>query len=97
MCEALGEFGAPPEGLTVADFAEPGEFFRIGHEPVMVDLLPEIAGVEFDQAWEGRVEAVVDEQTKIRAFFISAKDLVVSKLAAGRPQDIAPRYRQQRR
>ena len=42
----------------------------------MVDLLPEITGVEFDQAWKGRVEAVVDEQTGVRAFFISAKDLI---------------------
>ena len=89
LYEALGEFGAPLEGLTVADFAKPGEFFRIGREPVMVDLLPEIAGVEFDPAWDGRVEAVVDEQTGVRAFFISAKDLIASKLAAGRPQDIA--------
>lgn len=89
LYEALGEFGAPLEGLTVADFAKPGEFFRIGREPVMVDLLPEIAGVEFDRAWEGRVEAVVDEQTGVRAFFISAKDLIASKLAAGRPQDLA--------
>src|SRR5262245_54493987 len=48
LYKALGEFGAPLEGLTVADFAEPGEFFRIGREPVMVDLLPEIVGVEFD-------------------------------------------------
>jgi hypothetical protein len=89
LYEALGEFGAPLEGLTVADFAEPGEFFRIGHEPVMVDLLPEITGVEFDQAWKGRVNAVVDVQTGVRAFFISAKDLITSKLAAGRPQDMA--------
>ena len=55
----------------------------------MVDLLPEIVGVEFDQAWKGRVEAVVDEQTGVTAFFISAKDLIASKLAAGRPQDVA--------
>jgi len=89
LYEALGEFGAPLEGLTVADFAEPAEFFRIGREPVMVDILPEIVGVEFDQAWKGRVEAVVDEPTGVRAFFISAKDLITSKLAAGRPQDIA--------
>src|SRR5215467_11577503 len=89
LYKALGEFGAPLEGLTVADFAEPGEFFRIGREPVMVDLLPEIAGVEFNQAWEGRVEAIVDEQTGVKACFISAKDLIASKLAAGRPQDIA--------
>ena len=44
---------------------------------------------DLDRAWEGRVEAVVDEQVGVRAFFISAKDLIASKLAAGRPQDIA--------
>jgi len=76
----IEEFGAPLEGLTVADFAEPGEFFRIGRELLMVGHLTEITGVEFDQAWEGRVDAVVDMQTGVRAFFISAKDLITSKL-----------------
>jgi hypothetical protein len=31
---ALAEFGAPLEGLTFADFAEPGPFFRMGREPI---------------------------------------------------------------
>jgi hypothetical protein len=31
---ALAEFGTPLEGLTSADFAEPGPFFRMGREPV---------------------------------------------------------------
>src|SRR5271166_2987521 len=35
---ALAEFGAPMQGLTFADFAEPGPFFRIGREPVGVDI-----------------------------------------------------------
>jgi hypothetical protein len=30
---ALAQFGAPLEGLTAADFAEPGPFFRMGREP----------------------------------------------------------------
>jgi hypothetical protein len=30
---ALGEFGAPLAGLTVADFAAPGLFFHMGREP----------------------------------------------------------------
>lgn len=33
---ALAEFGAPLQGLTPADFEEPGPFFRIGREPVGV-------------------------------------------------------------
>src|SRR5208283_4083579 len=52
---ALAQFGAPLEGLTVADFAEPGPFFRMGREPVGVDVLTAIPGVEFDAAWQRRV------------------------------------------
>ena len=55
---ALAKFGAPLEGLTVADFAEPGPFFRMGREPVGVDILTEIPGIEFDAAWQRRVEDV---------------------------------------
>jgi len=86
---ALAEFGAPLEGLTSADFAEPGPFFRIGREPVGVDILTAIPGVDFEGAWERRVEDVVDANTGLKAFFISSSDLIAAKLAAGRPQDLA--------
>ena len=85
----LAEFGAPLEGLTAADFAERGPFFRMGREPVRVDILTEIPGVDFDAAWERRVETVIDPTSGLKANFISADDLVAAKLAAGRPQDIA--------
>jgi len=39
---ALAAFGAPLRGLTAADFAEPGPFFRMGREPVGVDILTAI-------------------------------------------------------
>ena len=42
---ALAQFGAPLEGLTFADFAAPGAFFRMGREPVAVDILSEIPGI----------------------------------------------------
>src|ERR1700693_5742548 len=45
---ALAQFGAPLEGLTLADFAAPGSFFRMGREPVAVDILSDIPGVDFD-------------------------------------------------
>ena len=86
---ALANFGAPLEGLTAKDFSDRSKFFRMGREPVMVDLLPEIDGVDFDRAWKNRVEAVIDLATGLRASFISGPDLVAAKLAAGRPQDIA--------
>ena len=48
---SLAEFGAPLQGLTPGDFEEPGPFFRIGREPVGVDILTAIPGVGFDAAW----------------------------------------------
>ena len=89
MFAALTKFGAPLEGLTAADFAEPGPFFRIGRAPVGVDVLTKIPGIEFDAAWPHRVEDVVDEKTGLKATFISADDLIASKLASGRLQDLA--------
>lgn len=86
---ALASFGAPLEGIRAEDFAERGSFFRFGHDPYGFDILPEIPGVDFEEAWGRRVEGVIDPQTGLRAFFISASDLIASKLAAGRPQDIA--------
>ena len=86
---ALAQFGAPLQGLTAADFAERGPFFRMGREPVGVDILTEIPGVEFDAAWPRRVEDVVDPASGFKASFISREDLIAAKLAAGRPQDLA--------
>ena len=63
--------------------------FVLGSDPHGFDILPDIPGVDFDAAWERRVEGVIDPASGLKAFFISAPDLIASKLAAGRPQDIA--------
>jgi len=86
---ALAKFGAPLEGVAPSDFSDRSRFFRMGREPVMVDILPEIDGIDFEEAWKNRVESVVDAQRALKAFFISADDLVTAKLASGRPQDLA--------
>ena len=62
----------------------------MGSPPVAVDILPEIDGIDsFDAVWRRRVEVNVDEKTGLKAWFISAEDLVIAKVAAGRAQDIA--------
>jgi hypothetical protein len=86
---ALIKFGAPLQGLAEADFAEPGPFFRMGREPVGVDILTEIPGIDFDAAWNRRAEAVIDPATGLKASFISRDDLITAKLASARPQDLA--------
>jgi len=85
----LGQFGAPLDGLTAEDFIARDKFFRMGRAPFIVDILPEIAGIDFDRAWKNRVEAVIDRLSGLTASFISRADLIAAKLAAGRPQDLA--------
>jgi hypothetical protein len=83
---ALAKFGAPIEGLSARDFAEPDNFFRMGTPPVMVDIMPKITGVEFEAAWSRRVHVQIDDNLSVP--FISRQDLLVAKLAAGRAQDL---------
>ena len=87
--DALADFGASLENLKPEDFANPGNFFRFGHDPHGFDILPDLPGIDFESAWERRVDCVIDAASGQKAFFISANDLIASKLAAGRPQDLA--------
>lgn len=82
---ALGEFGAPLADLAESDFSEDGYFYQMGMPPVRVDILMGIPGVTFEEAWTRR--NVVDFGG-LTISFISKQDLIVAKLAAGRPQDI---------
>jgi predicted nucleotidyltransferase len=82
---ALREFGAPLTGLTPKDFSEEGFFFQMGVAPVRVDVLMGIPGIQFEECWDRRVEVDFDG---LKVIFISKLDLIASKRAAGRPQDL---------
>jgi len=86
---ALAAFGTPLQGIRPEDFADRGTFFRFGRDPRGFDILPDIPGVDFDAAWERRVEGVIDANSGLKAWFISKDDLIAAKLASGRPQDLA--------
>ena len=86
---ALAEFGAPLQGIRPEGFADRSSFFRFGHDPHGFDILPDMPGVDFDAAWERRIETTVDPETGLKAFFISRDDLITAKLASGRLQDLA--------
>jgi Nucleotidyl transferase of unknown function (DUF2204) len=88
LVEALARFGAPlrSAGVTVADFAEPGAVYQIGLPPRRIDVLTQISGVSFDEAWASRVVAEVEGRT---VNFIGRTALIRNKESAGRLQDIA--------
>lgn len=83
---ALAAFGAPLHELKVEDLSAAGTVFQIGVEPVGVDIITAIDGVDFESAWLDRVRADYDDQP---VSVISREHLIQNKKAAGRPQDLA--------
>ena len=82
---SLQDFGAPLVDMTEDDFAEEGYFYQMGIPPVRIDILMGIPGIEFDKAWANREEIEFDG---LSVAFISKEDLIVSKRASGRAQDL---------
>ncbi len=83
--KSLREFGVPLENLTAKDFSEDGYFFQMGIPPMRVDILMGIPGAKFEECWQRRNDVDFDG---LPVSFISKKDLIAAKQAAGRPQDL---------
>ena len=83
--KSLLEFGAPLQDLTEDDFAREGYFYQMGSPPVRVDILMDIPGVTFEEAWERRLETYFDD---VAVSFISKQDLIAAKRASARPRDL---------
>lgn len=52
---ALAQFGAPTADVRPSDFTEPEVFFQIGIEPVRIDIMTSVSGLDFVPAWERKV------------------------------------------
>jgi predicted nucleotidyltransferase len=85
---ALLAFGAPLEahGVTAEDLARAGAVYQIGLPPRRIDILTQISGLDFEEAWASRVEATIDGR---RVHFIGRDAFIKNKLAAGRAKDLA--------
>lgn len=80
-------FGGADPGYTLADISDPRSILQLGVAPVRVDLLSAITGIpDFKAAWRKRIAAPFGP---INANYLGFEDLVRSKEAAGRPQDLA--------
>lgn len=65
----------------------PRTLLVLGVAPVRIDVLTSIDGMtSFAAAWKRRVDAPFGATP---AHWISARDLLAAKVAAGRPQDLA--------
>lgn len=83
---ALDEFGFGGIGIELDDLTSPDCVVEMGYPPYRIDLLTRISGVDFDAAWERRVEV---DLGGVIVPFIGGDDLIANKRATGRPQDVA--------
>ena len=85
---ALVAFGAPVESLdvSIADLRQPGIVVQIGLPPRRIDLLTDLTGVRFEDAWPDRVVHTVEG---IRMPFLGRRSLIQNKRATGRLKDLA--------
>lgn len=58
---ALEAFGAPlhAHGVGANDFERPGTVYQMGLPPRRIDVLTQISGVAFDEAWPGRKTVLI--------------------------------------
>lgn len=83
---ALNEFGFNLPELTEELFLQKEKVIRMGNPPMRLEILTSIDGVSFSQCFNRRVTA---DFKSFKVNFISREDLLVNKLASGRPKDIA--------
>lgn len=93
VVEALKKFGAPldHDGVTSETFQEKQTVYQIGIAPVRIDILTQITGVDFSNAWKKRVASTF---FGVPVHFISLDDLVANKQALGRSGDLKDLKRQ---
>jgi hypothetical protein len=82
---ALAAFGAPIHQISESDFTSPGVVYQLGVAPRRIDILTELTGIRFDEAWPERVHAKFGE---LDVDFIGREAFIRNKRATGRTRDL---------
>ena len=81
---ALTDFGFGETGLSVEMFTRPKSLVTLGVEPVAIDILNYLRGVDLNKAFENaKIVQVEDIEVKV----VSYQDLLANKRAVDRLQD----------
>jgi len=80
---ALDEFGVPFK-IDPDDFLAPNSVLQIGIEPNRIDILTDIDGLTFQEAWQNRQLIKFDE---IEAYSLEIHDIIKNKTASNRAKD----------
>lgn len=82
---ALLEFGAPLDAFVAQEWNVPGVGIHIGLPPGRIDILTQVSGVSFDEAWPQRVSGFC---LGVEVDVMGLDALIQNKRAAGRDKDL---------
>jgi hypothetical protein len=85
VMRALHAFGAPTAQVAESDFAVPGVTYQIGVPPGRIDVLTDLTGLTFAEAWPDRVRQPFGD---VEVAFIGREAFVRNKRAIGRHKDL---------
>ncbi len=81
----LEAFGFGETGIKPAQFLLPDQITRMGIQPLQIEILTTISGLDFAAAYARRVVDVIDG---VPISLISSEDLKTNKRASGRLKDL---------
>ncbi len=82
--QAMLRFGAPRELFSVDDFSKPQMVVQLGVPPYRIDILTDLTGVEWDQAWADRLISTFEG---VEVPVLSRAHVIANKRATNRPKD----------
>ncbi len=85
VIKALAAFGAPRHVATRQDLLNPDMRVQVGVEPVRVDILMSISGVDFDSAYAARLTIAMGD---VVMPILDREHLLANKRASGRTKDL---------
>lgn len=86
ILKVLIEFGFGSLDLNIEDLVTEGNIIQLGHEPVGIDIMTSIKGLDFNKVWREHVTGPYGQQT---INYIDRQNLIESKKLSDRIQDKA--------
>ena len=86
MISVLNDFGFNSLGLTTEDFLKENYVTQLGYPPLRIDILNSISGVEFNEAYENKIEGIIED---LMINFINVTEFIKNKEASGRKKDLS--------
>ena len=86
VVDVLMEFGFEVPSSTANLLHQEDQVVRMGVEPIRIELLTSISGVDFQECYRERLETLLDSEA---VSLISLRHLKINKKASGRLKDLA--------